>query len=77
MNDRILRRLERLEKIVPAQLIVEYCKGDSVYRKSMKDFCRECRTDGKVYKFKVVDGTKMDDIDMLIQLIDELAKDEI
>lgn len=75
MNSRTLRRLEQLEKNVPGDMIVEYTKGDAVVRDSMKEFCRECRAAGVIYGFRVVDGNRMDDIDMLIQLIDDSAKE--
>lgn len=74
MNSKILRRLEQLEKMTPSDLVVEYEKHDEVRRNTMIEFCRECRTDGVIYSFKIVDGSRMDDIDLLIQLIDEEAK---
>lgn len=74
MNNGILKRLERLEKAVPSDLIVEYAKGDDAVRSTMKEFCQECRADGKMYTFKVVDGSRMEDIDMLIALIDDEVK---
>ena len=74
MNVSILKRLEQLEKAVPNDLIIEYQKDSEMVRKTMKEFCNECRESGTVYKFRVVDGNRMDDIDMLIELVDELAK---
>lgn len=74
MKNEILRRLERLEKMTPSDLVVEYEKHDEVRRKTMIEFCRECRADGVIYSFRIVDGSRMDDIDLLIELIDEEAK---
>ena len=74
MNNSILNRLKRLEEATPGDLIVEYSKGEEVTRSTMKTFCNQCRADGVIYNFKVVDGNKMEDIDLLIQLIDEEAK---
>ena len=74
MNNSILRRLKQLEDAAPDDLIVEYRKEDEKIRKTMKVFCSECRADGIIYNFKVIDGNKMDDIDMLICLIDDYAK---
>lgn len=75
MNRSILNRLERLEAAVPGDLIVEYSKEDEAIRETMERFCKRCREDGVIYSFKVVDGNRMDDIDMLIELIDDKAKD--
>ena len=74
MNGRTISRLERLEKMAPSDLIVEYSRKDETVRKTMVEFCRECRADGIIYKFKVVDGSRMEDIDLLIELIDCEAK---
>ena len=77
MNSKILRRLEQLERTVPSDLIVEYIKDDETVRNTMKEFCKECRETGMICRFRVVDGTRMDDIDMLIALIDDCAKDAL
>lgn len=74
MKQSIMRRLEQLEAAVPGDLIVEYSKGDELEQSTMKEFCRLCRKDKVIYAFKVVDGNRMDDIDLLIKLIDEQAK---
>lgn len=70
----ILRRLEQLEASVPGDLIVEYSKEYELVRSTMREYCRVCRADRVIYTFRVVDGNKMEDIDMLIKLIDEQAK---
>ena len=77
MNSRTVRRLERLEKVVPGDLVVEYIKDNNPIRNTMIEFCKECRTDGVIYNFKIVDGNRMDDIDLLINLIDDNAKDKL
>lgn len=74
MKQSIMRRLEQLEAAVPGDLIVEYSKGNELTRSTMKEFCRLCRSDRVIYTFKVVDGSRMEDIDLLIKLIDEQAK---
>lgn len=75
MNSRTMARLERLEHLAPGELIIEYNKGSETVRNTMKEFCRECRAAGVIYSFRVVDGNKMQDIDMLISLIDDQAKE--
>lgn len=77
MHSNILKRLEALENSVPGDLVVEYCKEDETLRKTMREYCRDCRENGVIYSFKVVDGSRMDDIDLLIQLIDDCAKDAL
>lgn len=77
MNSRTIRRLERLEKFVPGYLVVEYLKNSDPVRKTMIEFCKECRSDGLIYNFEIVDGNRMEDIDLLINLIDDYAKDKL
>lgn len=71
MNCNILKRLKQLEDAAPNDLIVEYYKKEEMVRNTMKVFCQECRRDGVIYNFKVVDGNNMDDIDILIHLLDD------
>ena len=77
MNVSILRRLEQLEKTVPDDLVVEYQKDEEMLQTTVKEYCAKCRADGVMHNFRVVDGNRIDDIDMIIGLIDEIAKDTL
>lgn len=70
----INKRLEKLEAIAPKNLIVTYTRNGEPCRTTVKEYTSACRADGTMYAFKVVDGTKFEDIDFITGLIDDLVK---
>lgn len=70
----IIRRLEELESNMPDDLMVKYRKGQEEIRSTVREYCVECRKDRVMYDFVVVDGNRFTDIDLIIRLIDDIAK---
>lgn len=69
----ISKRLERLERIAPHDLVVLFDKNGTEHRTTVKEYSQICREDGVMYSFRIVDGTKFDDIDLITSLIDDMA----
>lgn len=72
MNNSILQRLARLEAKAPAGLIVRYEIGEETYQGTVKEYERVCMEDGKMYPFHVVSGNKLEDLDTLLRLWEDI-----
>ena len=72
MNNSILQRLAKLEAKVPSDLIVRYEIGEESYESTVKEYARVCLDDGKMYPFHVVGGNRLEDVDILFPLFEDI-----
>ncbi len=80
MDKQILERLKALEKKYnPKDAMVKtFFPGDTETRIiSLPDFCKRCRCDSMIYDFQFVGEGNEEQIDLLIDLIDLYANDEL
>lgn len=80
MNKEIELRLERLERAIsPKDVTVRTMFPEDIdYRIiPLNEFCERCRKDSVIYEFTFVGDGNVEQIDLLIGLIDDLANNNL
>lgn len=80
MNKEIEARLLRLEKLIcPKNIMVQTMFPEDIGNRivPLKEFCDRCRKDSIIYEFIFKGDGNVEQIDLLIGLIDDLANNKL